>query len=214
MVKELKPAKRVSLPRYQQIAVDIAERIVEGRYKVGEKIHARSTLASNFSASPETARKAINVLVDLQIMEVQQGSGTYVASKENAQIFIEKYKSVQSVQEIRQDLLESVRRQKEELDEFSDLLNVLVSQTKKVHDISTFVPYELKVTGEAQHLEESISDLHIWQKTGATIVGIQTDVELLLSPGPYAKLSAGNTIYYVGNELAAQRMMQLFYPNK
>jgi len=63
-------------------------------------------------------------------------------------------------------------------------------------------------------LEESISDLHIWQKTGATIVGIQTDVELLLSPGPYAKLSAGNTIYYVGNELAAQRMMQLFYPNK
>lgn len=37
MAKELKPAKRVSLPRYQQIAVDIAERIVEGRYKVGEK---------------------------------------------------------------------------------------------------------------------------------------------------------------------------------
>lgn len=64
-------------------------------------------------------------------MEVQQGSGTYVASKENAQIFIEKYKNVQSVQEIRQDLLESVQRQKEELDEFSDLLNVLVSQTKK-----------------------------------------------------------------------------------
>lgn len=43
MAKELKPAKRVSLPRYQQIAVDIAERIVEGRYKVGEKkfLHVR-----------------------------------------------------------------------------------------------------------------------------------------------------------------------------
>ncbi|MGO2853236.1 MAG: GntR family transcriptional regulator, partial [Tetragenococcus koreensis] len=111
MAEELKPTKRVTLPRYQQIAVDIAERIVENRYKVGQKIHARSTLASNFNVSPETARKAINVLVDLEIMEVQQGSGTYVASRENAQLFVEKYKNVQSIQEIRQDLLDSVQRQ-------------------------------------------------------------------------------------------------------
>jgi len=212
MEKELKPSKRVTLPRYQQIAVDIAERIVEGRYKVGQKIHARSTLASNFSASSETARKAINVLIDLNIMEARQGSGTYVSSKENAQIFVEKYKNVQSIQEIRQDLLDSVQRQKEELDNFSDSLDVLVNQTKKVHDVSTFVPFELKLTSEAQELERSVSDLHIWQKTGATIVGIQTDTELLLSPGPYAKLSAGNTVYFVGHELSMQRMQQLFYP--
>ncbi len=147
-------------------------------------------------------------------MEVQQGSGTYVASKENAQIFIEKYKNVQSVQEIRQDLLESVQRQKEELDEFSDLLNVLVSQTKKVHDISTFVPYELKITGEAQHLEESISDLHIWQNR-CDHCWYSNRCRITPFSRPYAKLSAGNTIYYVGNELVlTQRMMQLFYPNK
>ncbi|AYW45428.1 GntR family transcriptional regulator [Tetragenococcus koreensis] len=214
MAEELKPTKRVTLPRYQQIAVDIAERIVENRYKVGQKIHARSTLASNFNVSPETARKAINVLVDLEIMEVQQGSGTYVASRENAQLFVEKYKNVQSIQEIRQDLLDSVQRQRQELNSFSELLNVLVNQTKKVHDISTFVPFELKLTAEAQHLEESVADLNIWQITGATIVGIQTDVELLLSPGPYAKLSVGNTIYFVGSELSVQRMTQLFYPNE
>lgn len=212
MEKNGKSSKRVTLPRYQQIAVEIADRIVEGRYKVGQKIHARSTLASNFSASSETARKAINVLIDLGIMEAQQGSGTYVSSKENAQIFVEKYKNVQSIQEIRQDLLDSVQRQREELDNFSESLDALVNQTKKVHDISTFVPFELKLTSEAQELERSVSDLHIWQKTGATIVGIQTDKELLLSPGPYAKLSAGNTIYFIGNELSMQRMKQLFYP--
>lgn len=214
MEKNLKPVKRVTLPRYQQIAVDIAERIVEDRYKVGQKIHARSTLASNFNASPETARKAINVLVDLEIMEVQQGSGTYVASKENAQLFVEKYKNVQSIQEIRQDLLESVQRQRDELDSFTESLNVLVNQTKKVHDVSTFVPFELKLTKEADCLEKSVADLNIWQKTGATIVGIQTDTELLLSPGPYAKLSAGNTIYFVGHELSMQRIKHLFYPEE
>ncbi|MFR3288473.1 MAG: GntR family transcriptional regulator, partial [Enterococcus casseliflavus] len=30
--------------------------------------------------------------------------------------------------------------------------------------------------------------------------------------GPYAKFSAGNTIYFVGNELALQRMTNFFYP--
>ena len=73
--------KKIVRPRYQQIAVDLAERIVENRYKVGEKIHARSTLASTYNASPETTRKAINVLVDLGIMEVRHGSGAFVASK-------------------------------------------------------------------------------------------------------------------------------------
>lgn len=80
--------EKIVRPRYQQIAVDLAERIVENRYKVGEKIHARSTLASTYNASPETTRKAINVLVDLGIMEVRHGSGAFVASKEKAKISI------------------------------------------------------------------------------------------------------------------------------
>ncbi len=79
--------KKIVRPRYQQIAVDLAERIVENRYQVGEKIHARSTLASTYNASPETTRKAINVLVDLGIMEVRHGSGAFVASKEKAKDF-------------------------------------------------------------------------------------------------------------------------------
>ena len=79
--------KKIVRPRYQQIAVDLAERIVENRYKIGEKIHARSTLASTYNASPETTRKAINVLVDLGIMEVRHGSGAFVASKEKAKDF-------------------------------------------------------------------------------------------------------------------------------
>ncbi|WP_440914369.1 GntR family transcriptional regulator [Enterococcus innesii] len=212
MTNKFQDKKKVALPRYQQIAVAIAERIVENRYQVGQKIHARSTLASNFNVSPETARKAINVLVDLEIMDVRHGSGAYIASKEKAQAFVEQYQDVQSIQEIRQDILDSVGRQQQELDNFSDLLNTLVQQTKKVHHMSPFVPFELQLTEQAQHLEKSINELNIWQATGATIIAIQTTEELLLSPGPYAKFSAGNTIYFVGNELALQRMTNFFYP--
>ena len=212
MTNKFQDKKKVALPRYQQIAVAIAERIVENRYQVGQKIHARSTLASNFNVSPETARKAINVLVDLEIMDVRHGSGAYIASKEKAQAFVEQYQDVQSIQEIRQDILDSVERQQQELDNFSDLLNTLVQQTKKVHHMSPFVPFELQLTEQAHHLEKSINELNIWQATGATIIAIQTTEELLLSPGPYAKFSAGNTIYFVGNELALQRMTNFFYP--
>lgn len=212
MTNKFQDKKKVALPRYQQIAVAIAERIVENRYQVGQKIHARSTLASNFNVSPETARKAINVLVDLEIMDVRHGSGAYIASKEKAQAFVEQYQDVQSIQEIRQDILDSVERQQQELDNFSDLLNTLVQQTKKVHHMSPFVPFELQLTEQAQHLEKSINELNVWQATGATIIAIQTTEELLLSPGLYAKFSAGNTIYFVGNELALQRMTNFFYP--
>ena len=206
--------KHVAFPKYQQVALEIAERIVENRYKFGEKIHARSTLASNFNVSPETARKAINVLVDLDIMEVRHGSGSYVASRENAQRFVDKYKDVQSVQEVKTDILESVSRQKEELNHFSKLLNDLVSQTSKGHHILPFAPYELVINSEAVLIEKSIVELNIWQETGATIVAIQTGTELLVSPGPYARIKENDTIYFVGDESALQRMTSYFYPNE
>jgi len=202
----------LTLPRYQEIAVEIAERIVENRYQVGEKIYARSTLASNFNVSAETARKAINVLVDLEIMEVQQGSGTYVASRDKAKQFVDKYQNVQTLNEIKRDVLTSIKRQKEELDNTTQLMEMLLKQSKQIQDVLPFIPYQVKITSKALHIEKSIAELNIWQKTGATIVAIQTDSALLLSPGPYAKLSIGNTIYFVGDDLVVQRMNQFFYP--
>lgn len=203
--------KKVALPRYQQVAVEIAERIAEKRYQVGEKILARSTLASNFNVSPETARKAINVLVDLGIMEVRHGSGAYVVSREKAQAYYEQYQDVQSIQEIKNDIFVSVANQKKELDNVTQLMNQLVSQMKRVHNFTPFVPYELALTEDALHLGESIQDLNIWHETGVTIIAIQNSEELLLSPGPYAKFNAGDTVFFVGNELGLQRLQNFFY---
>lgn len=197
-------------PRYQQIAVDLAEQIVENRYQIGEKIHARSTLASTYNASPETTRKAINVLVDLGIMEVRHGSGAFVASKEKAKDFLLQYQDVQSIQETKAEIMESVKKQQEELNHFSQLLDQLVSQTKRIHKMNPLLPFELALTEEAAHLNQSISELNIWQATGATVIAISHDQELLVSPGPYAKFSAGDTVHFIGNEYTLQRMTNFF----
>jgi len=63
------------MPRYQQIALDIATQIVKQQYKVGDRIYARSSLASKYHVSPETARRAICLLADMDIVEAEKGSG-------------------------------------------------------------------------------------------------------------------------------------------
>ena len=92
------------------------------------------------------------------------------------------------------------------------MLNQLLAQTKRVHNVAPFVPYELTLTNEAVHLNSTVNELNIWHETGATIIAIQQKDELLLSPGPYAKICAGDTLFFVGDELVLQRMQHLFYP--
>lgn len=123
-----KKRKYIYESRYQQIAVELAQKIADGWYTIGEKISARSTLASNYNVSPETARKAVNILVDLGIVTIRQGSGTYVASREKAHLFVERYQNTVSMQEIRREISDCVNRQQEELDHLSKLLKTLVGQ--------------------------------------------------------------------------------------
>ncbi|HCM90509.1 MULTISPECIES: GntR family transcriptional regulator [Vagococcus] len=205
--------KETRSPRYQQVAIEIAERIVDNRYVVGDKLYARSTLASTFSVSPETARKAVNILVDLKILEVKHGSGVIVASKQRAISFLEQFRDVQSIEEIKNNLMNSLKQQKEELNNVTILVNQLVSQTVKINQVNPLLPSELVLNKEASHLEISISELNLWQETGATVIAILHKEELILSPGPYAVLNPNDTLYFVGDEFATQRMINFFYPN-
>ena len=52
---------KVTIPRYQQIAADVAAKIVEGYYSEGEKIYVRSSLSSQYGVSSEnSASKPFN----------------------------------------------------------------------------------------------------------------------------------------------------------
>ena len=86
--------QKTSMPRYQQIAVDIADRIAMGKYGVGKKLSARTDLASSFNTSPETVRRAVNILEDVGVVEIIHGSGVYVISTEKAKDFIQNHHDV------------------------------------------------------------------------------------------------------------------------
>lgn len=196
--------------RYQQVAMAVAKRIVDGNYAVGEKLKSRSTLASTFNVSPETARKGLNILADLNIVTLKHGSGAVVVSKEKAEEFLKTYETTHSLNLIKQTIRDTIKKQKAELDFLADLVDDFAVQSQLVSRKYPFTPYEFKLTKSSNHLGQSIRDLNIWHQTGATIIGIEHDGVLLLSPSPYATFEEGDHIFFVGDDLSYFRMKNLF----
>ena len=61
--------------QYLQIALDLAGRIARGELAEGSRIYGRSVMASEYSVSPETIRRALRLLADMKVVEVRPQSG-------------------------------------------------------------------------------------------------------------------------------------------
>lgn len=204
---------KIQTPRYQQIAADIAAKIVSFEYKVGDKIYARSSIASQYGVSSETARRAICVLDDLNIVETTKGSGVVIKSYEEASKFIKQFKDIQTVSHINQDLVESMERQKKEMEFFQKCLSDLINQTERFRSLNPFIPFQIGITEETPYLNQNVSDMNFWHHTLATIIAIKRNDTLLMSPGPYASFQEGDLFYFIGDEDCQERVREFLYPN-
>ncbi|GAF39600.1 GntR family transcriptional regulator [Agrilactobacillus composti DSM 18527 = JCM 14202] len=202
--------KQNQLARYQQIALDIASRIINQEYPIGTKIHARSTIANTYQVSPETARKAIKMLGDLKIVEAKRGSGFYVSSIENAGNFLDQFSNVKTLKDLKNDIQNIMARQAEDYRQLAELMNQFVDQTQRFNSVSPLVPFQYEIGAKSPHLNKSIGELQLWQNTTATIVAVRQGGQLKVSPGPYAVLNAGDTIFFVGAETSLQQVQSFF----
>ncbi|MBM7635427.1 TrkA C-terminal domain-containing protein [Streptococcus saliviloxodontae] len=198
--------KMVKASKYQQIAVGIAQRIVAGDYPVGESIKSRSTLSSMFGVSPETTRKALNILADLHIVSIKHGSGATVLSKERANEFLENFEATHSLNNQKDKILDKLDQQDLLMKELRGMVTVYLDQTKRVHKKYPLEPYSLKITESVVYLGKQLGELNVWSHTSATIVGIERGNELLISPSPYQTLEKGDIVYFVGEEESYLRM--------
>lgn len=204
---------KITSPKYQQIAADIASKIAEGQYAVGEKIYARSSIASKYGVSAETARRAICVLSDLNIVSSNPGSGVIITSAENAHKFIKQYSDIETVNNLKINIIESVERQKKEIEYFNSCLSDLIDKTDRFRSINPFVPFEIAITSATPYLSKSLAEVNFWQNTSATIIAIKRNNELLMSPGPYAAFNQGDIFYFLGEEDCLERVKNFLYPN-
>lgn len=191
---------------YRSIALDLAQRIINGEFVKGVKVSGRTLLASHYNVSPETIRKAVGLLKDEGVVEVSQGKEITVISVERAFAFIGHYKSSESVYSLRQDI-ELLLKQKRELDaRFEALLTDIINYSDRLRNLTPYNPIEVTVEEHAHVIGKTISELRLWQQTGATVVAIRRGTEIMISPGPEARLAAGDRLVFVGDSDVLQSM--------
>lgn len=203
---------KIVTPVYQQIAVDIASKIANGDYIVGEKIYTRSVLASQYGVSSETARRAICILADVDIVDTTKGSGVVIKSNENAIKFVKQYDNIKTVSDLRNNILNSLERQKQENDYLKEQLLELINKTERFKSINPFIPFEIRISKETPYIDKTVAEINFWHNTSATIICIKRNECLEMSPGPYAVLRENDIFYFIGDESCYERVNKYLYP--
>jgi len=72
------PAK---VPHFRRIMRDIREKIRTGELKPGDHLPTTEKLAEEYRVSPPTVRKAIDMLLELGVLDSRQGVAVWVAEK-------------------------------------------------------------------------------------------------------------------------------------
>ncbi|OIK10939.1 GntR family transcriptional regulator [Bacillus sp. MUM 116] len=199
--------ERTQIPTYERIAIDLANRIYDGKFKVGEKIHGRSTLASEYKVSPETVRRAIKILEDVEIVHSTKGSGIVISSRENAFKYIHRFSNLASVKDLKKQMNHLIE-EREKLDEqLYETLRKIMDYSDKLRHTNPFAPIEVEIFPGCSHIGKTISDLKFWQNTGGTVIGMKRKGETIISPGPYASILEGDILLVIGNEATYQRVL-------
>ena len=190
---------------YRSIALDIAQRIINGEFPEGMKLSGRSLLASQYNVSPETIRKAITLLKEENVVAVSQGKEISILSIQKCYYFIEHCKSSDSVYSLRQDA-ECLLKKKREIDKHLEgILNDIINYSDRLRNLTPYNPVEIEVCIASHVISKKISDIQLWQHTGATIVAIRRGTEIIISPGPNAIIDANDRIVVVGNSDVLER---------
>lgn len=205
--------KQAAIPRYQQIALDVAARIASEEYQEGQKIYARSALAGQYAVSPETARRAICVLSDLDIVSAEHGSGVTVSSAPNARHFLSQFDNRQTLSSIKDKLFDSIARQQQEMDTLGTCLNELLEASEHFRSTNPFMPFELRISSKCVFLKKSLADIQFWQRTNATVLAIGRADRILKSPGPYVALLEDDVLYFLSQDDSPQSVKDYLYPD-
>ncbi len=202
---------KVVISQYRQIAINIAENIVNGKYEQGEKLFGRSVLASHYKVSPETIRKAVFLLKDVGIVETEKGSGIEIVSKEKAEDFVNLNSSVENLTLIKKEIEIWAKDQAEQAVTMFHKIQYLLNETERVNTVSSLNPFQIRINSECRVIGKTADELRFWHITGGTIVAIRRGDSLILSPGPYATFRENDIFFIIGDNSVYSIAMKLLY---
>ena len=196
---------------YLSIALDIANKILQGEFKEDEKISGRSTLASMYNVSPETIRRAVSLLEEMDVVNSNRGSGIEILSKSSAEKFIEKNKSSEYISTIKDDIMNLMEQKKKIDEQIQESFEKITDYMDRFKKDTPYTFIEIKINSMAKTLGKKIVDMRFWQSTGATIVAYRRDGNLIISPGPEYVFTEGDTIVVIGANNVYDKVYDFLY---
>lgn len=193
--------------RYTEIAIDIATMIINGELAEGERISGRSTLASKYSVSSETIRRAVTLLRDSGVVDSAPKSGIKVLSARKALQFITQYQNKASFLELKNEILDIIKAKNDLEKVLSEKINKLLDQLNIRRDIGVIYPFEVNIPQNSIIIGQTMCESKFWDNTGATIVSIKRDGNNHLSPGPDWVFDVNDTIVFVGKKDSYSRVV-------
>ncbi|MCB2341286.1 GntR family transcriptional regulator [Clostridium estertheticum] len=201
-------------PIYKKIAIDITNRILSGDFCIGDKLYGRSSLASEYNVSPETIRRSVTLLSDMDIVTVTKGSGIVITSVDNCLKFIDKFKDIDSISSIKQNIFNLLEKKKELDKSINCSIDELIDYSSRFKNSNPFIPYEFEIQPEMVIIGKTVSESKFWQSTGATIIGIRRDDKLMLSPGPHSTFKIKDVFIVICDECSYNRIKTFLYGNQ
>ena len=101
-------------------------------------------------------------------------------SREKAKSFFNQAAETTNIQNIHVQINDLIDEQKSALDNLSGALSTLFEQTQRVQQHNPLTPYELVLEQPSAKLNQSIGNLNLWQNTGATVIGILHNEDLIV----------------------------------
>lgn len=199
-------AKKNTTPIYLQIAADVAGRISREELIVGQKISGRTTLASEYNVSPETIRKAMGLLADVNIITVGHGKGVVVSSVKKAEAFIERYRIKSSVNDLKLEMIELVKQRDSIESKMNETMNAIIDYTSRFKNSDHIPVNEYDLNYDTLLYRKSIGDLDLKKNTGITLVGIKRGGATIISPDDEEIIKAKDRLLYVGIPSSSVRL--------
>lgn len=196
--------QKITIPRYLKIAVHLSSRIASGEIAEGQKLKGRSVLSTEYNVSPETIRRSMSILEDKEVVRIVPGRGIIVQSRKNSIQFLDSFKQDKDITDLKQLLSMKFSEQKKLDEEINNLVSKIVRLSfEKRSDL--IKPVEITISENSFVLGKSIGELQIWHNTGATIIGIIQENDIIISPGPYYVFSKNERVLIVGDASVVSR---------
>ena len=201
-----------SIPTYKKIALDIANKIQLNNILEGDILHGRSTLSSKYNVSPETIRRSMILLEDVEVVKTIKGKGILVLSREKAISFLNRNKSIDSIRSYKTEIDKLLNNRKEIENQLLKSIQGIIDYSSRFNEVNNIIPLEFVVPENCLYIGKTVGEIMFWQNTGATLIAVKRNDELLLSPGPYISLNPNDVLIVVGNDNIRNSVPRFLYP--